>query len=103
MRIWENPPGVRVFTSGVIYRPKGVARGLREAYEGVGRSPPDTRGWDLPQGYGSLSGSPFWLRSLFLEQKIIVNFRPILRIFLEVTFYNKISTKTGNWHLASCQ
>ena len=26
-RIWENPPGVRVFSSGKIYRPKGVARG----------------------------------------------------------------------------
>ena len=26
-RIWENPSGVRVFSPGVIYRPKGIARG----------------------------------------------------------------------------
>ena len=26
-RIWENPSGVRVFLSGMIYRPKGVVRG----------------------------------------------------------------------------
>ena len=26
-RIWENPSRVRVFSSGVIYRPKGVERG----------------------------------------------------------------------------
>ena len=26
-RIWENPSGVRIFSSGVIYRPKGVVRG----------------------------------------------------------------------------
>ena len=27
LRIWENPSGVRVFSTGMIYRPKGVARG----------------------------------------------------------------------------
>ena len=26
-RIWENPSGVRVFSLGVIYRPKGIVRG----------------------------------------------------------------------------
>ena len=61
-RIWKNPSWVRVFSSGVICKPMGVARGgLQGAQAGGGRGPPLTRGWDPPLGCGSLPGSPFWL------------------------------------------
>ena len=39
-RIWENPSGVRVFSSGVIYRPKGVARGSPRGRGGPRPRPP---------------------------------------------------------------
>ena len=34
-RISYNPPGVRVFASGTIYRPKGVARGFPRGAGGL--------------------------------------------------------------------
>ena len=39
-RIWENPSGVRVFSSGVIYMPKGVARGPPRGRGGLWPRPP---------------------------------------------------------------
>ena len=58
---WENPSGVRVFLSGMIYRPKGVARGSPRGTGGRRLRPPLSRRWDLSLGCGSLSRSPFWL------------------------------------------
>ena len=39
-RNWENTSGVRVFSSGVIYRPKGVARGSPRGTGGRRPRPP---------------------------------------------------------------
>ena len=40
LRIWENPSGVRVFSSGLIYRPKGVERGSPRGTGGRRPRPP---------------------------------------------------------------
>ena len=39
-RIWENPSGVRVFSMGMIYRPKGVMRGSPRGRDGPRPRPP---------------------------------------------------------------
>ena len=46
--IWENPSGVRVFSTGMIYRPKGAARGCPRS-----KGDPRPRATCHPRG-------PFW-------------------------------------------
>ena len=68
-RIWENPSGVRVFSSGVIYRPKGTARGSPRGTGGRQPRPPVTRGWNPPLGCGSPRGRPSGSSPYFFNKK----------------------------------
>ena len=66
-RIWENPSGVRVFLSGVIYRPKGVARGSPRGTGGRRPRPPSHPRVGPAPGLWVPPEAPFWFRSLFLQ------------------------------------
>ena len=97
LRIWENPSRVRVFSTGMIYRPKDVARGSSRGRDHPRPRPPSlprvgpaTRLW-VPPRVALLAPV------LISSKKISVNFCPIPIIFPEVNFCNKNMTKTGNW------
>ena len=100
-RIWENTSGVRVCSSGTIYRPKGVVRGLPRGRDGRRlRSHLDPR-WGLAPGLWSSPRvallAPFLISSIKNRRKFSSNSENISRSkFLATKSAQKQGTGTGH-------